>query len=262
MTALIDEAASKETVRRLFREMRMRRWKRLKRPELKPEHAAARLRWAQIYGHFTAKEWSTVKWSDECSVERGAGTETKWTFLRPIEQLEQGDVDTRRTGKSVRQMFWAGFDDDRRTELIPLYGDPNSARNGITGAIIRDLYQAQIPQFLEEGDIFMHDGASVHRAEIVKEVLKELGIEVMIWPPYSPDLNPIENLWAIMKKEIYRLYPELEHAADTETTRRALIDAAKEAWDIIDRQILCNLSLTMPHRVQAVIAANGWYTKY
>lgn len=84
----------------------------------------------------------------------------------------------------------------------------------------------------------------------------------MIWPPYSPDLNPIENLWAIMKQEIYKLYPDLEHAADTEETRQRLIMAGKEAWQAINGQILHKLSTTMPHRVKAVIAANGWYTKY
>ncbi|EDN05333.1 predicted protein [Histoplasma mississippiense (nom. inval.)] len=51
----------------------------------------------------------------------------------------------------------------------------------------------------------------------------------MPWPPYSPDLNPIENLWALLKQEIYKLHPELEHASDTVATKRALIEAAKEA---------------------------------
>ncbi len=36
-----------------------------------------------------------------------------------------------------------------------------------------------------------------------------MGIEVMEWPPYSPDLNPIENLWALLKKEAYKVYPDL-----------------------------------------------------
>lgn len=47
----------------------------------------------------------------------------------------------------------------------------------------------------------MPDGASVHRAHIVKQILAEMRIKILIWPPYSPDLNPIENLWAAMKQE-------------------------------------------------------------
>jgi len=108
----------------------------------------------------------------------------------------------------------------------------------------------------------MHDNASVHTARVVRAVLTGLGVRVMVWPPYSPDLNPIENLWALMKAEIYRLYPELEQAPDTEETLQKLIQAAKEAWWSIDQGVLRRLSLTMPKRVAAVLEAKGWYIKY
>ena len=88
----------------------------------------------------------------------------------------------------------------------------------MTARVIRDLYQAFLPEFIRPGDIFMHDNAPVHTACIIKQILEELHIQVMLWPPYSPDLNPIENLWAIMKQEIYKLHPEFEHAPDTEET--------------------------------------------
>jgi transposase len=64
----------------------------------------------------------------------------------------------------------------------------------------------------------MHDRASVHTAYIIRDLFQDMGVEVMVCPLYSPDLNPIENLWALMKAKIYKLYPELERAPDTEDT--------------------------------------------
>lgn len=49
---------------------------------------------------------------------------------------------------------------------------------------------------------------------------------------------------------------------DNDTTLAILIDTAKEAWQQIDLSVLENLSESMPRRVQAIIASNGWYTKY
>jgi transposase len=159
-------------------------------------------------------------------------------------------------------MFWAGFGERIRTNLIPLYGNPDAPRGGVDSIVIHALYRAVLPQFVTDGDIFIQDNAPVHRARIIRTLLQQMGIEVMEWPPYSPDLNPIENLWALMKQEIYKLYPELEHAPDNAETLDQLTMAAKEAWHNIRDQVLVRLSSTMPHRVEAVIGADGWYTKY
>jgi hypothetical protein len=173
--------------------MHKKKWLQRVRPELKEEHAIQRLAWANRYAHFVLEDWKQVKWSDECSVERGEGIKPIWTFRKPSEQLYNHDIKAKRTGKSVKKMFWAGFGYDIRTELVPLDGDPNSSRGGVTAKVIYDLYQDQLPGFIQAGDIFMQDNAAVHTARIIYGLLEELGVNIMIWPPYSPDLNTIES---------------------------------------------------------------------
>lgn len=159
-------------------------------------------------------------------------------------------------------MFQAGFGFDKYMGLIPLEGDPKLVCGGVTAQVISHVYEAWLPELVGLGDIFMHDGASVHTARIIRRLLNEMELEVMVWLLYSPDLNPIENLWALIKAVIYERYPELERAPDTQETLDCLIKAAKEAWHATDERVLQNLSNTMPHRVQAILSADGWYTKY
>jgi transposase len=51
--------------------------------------------------------------------------------------------------------------------------------------------------------LLLQDNASVHAAAVAKAALRQTGIlEVPGFPPYSPDLNPIEGVWALLKKRV------------------------------------------------------------
>jgi hypothetical protein len=86
----------------------------------------------------------------------------------------------------------------------------------------------------------------------------------MDWPPYSPDLNPIEHVWMRLKEGLHRRFPDI---ADTpggpENMRRRLAEVLPEIWEKdIEGDFLEQLWESMPQRVTAVIEARGWYTKY
>lgn len=265
---LLSEVSHKvkiDSIRRLLNCENLRKWRCSWRPYLTEEHAQKRLRWAVRYRHFTPEDWARVYWSDECTVERGIGVRREWSFVRPKDQPRQGQCQGLPIrNKQVKQMFWAAYSGaPRRTGLIPLFGDPNSERGGVNRFVIRDLYLRILPILIDsEHGIFQHDNAPTHTAYVVREALEEMGIEVMEWPPHSPDLNPIENLWALLKAEIYKLRPDLIHMANNDQTKEILVATAQQAWEQLELRHLEHLSETMPHRVEAIIEAQGWYTPY
>jgi hypothetical protein len=159
-------------------------------------------------------------------------------------------------------MFWAAFGHRKRTNLVPMEGDPNSARGGVTARRYIEVLKEHLPTILNFDSIFMQDNASIHTAYLVRDWFLEMGIELVDHPPYSPDLNPIENLWKLLKAKIIELYPELITMRDNDSTKELLIPAAQEAWELLEDDLLETLALGMQKRIDAIKAANGWYTKY
>ena len=141
-------------------------------------------------------------------------------------------------------------------------GDQNAKRGGVTAKVYIETLREYLPTILEHDSIFMQDNAPIHKAYKVRDFFIEEGIDVMDWPPYSPDLNPIENLWKMLKAEIDRVHPELKGMGNSATVMDFMINCAKEAWEVLAPELLNKLAEEMQKRVDAVKAANGWYTKY
>jgi len=55
----------------------------------------------------------------------------------------------------------------------------------------------------QDGFFFQHDNASPHTAQITTEILEDEEVDVITWPALSPDLNPAENLWSLIARNVY-----------------------------------------------------------
>ncbi len=105
-------------------------------------------------------------------------------------------------------------------------------------------------QLFKDADlIFQQDLASAHTAQSTKSWLNDHDVGVLDWP----DLNPIENLWGIVKRKMRNKRPK--NADELKAT-------VKETWASIPPQQCHKRITSMPRRIEAVIKAKGAPTKY
>jgi transposase len=71
------------------------------------------------------------------------------------------------------------------------------------------LEKCLIPE-LKPGKTIILDNYVIHKSERIKSLIEQAGCKILFLPPYSPDLNPIENLWANIKARIKKIANYIE----------------------------------------------------
>uniref|UniRef100_A0A2L2YHU5 Transposase, partial n=1 Tax=Parasteatoda tepidariorum TaxID=114398 RepID=A0A2L2YHU5_PARTP len=150
-------------------------------------------------------------------------------------------------------MFWGCFGYNGVGPLQPIDGMMRSEQ------YITILGKKVVPElkkrYPDGTGIFQQDLAPCHTSKIVKKFMSENQIETLEWPGNSPDINPIENLWAICKNRLLNM--------DC-TTMEKLITALIHVW-YKDTNIIndCKkLVESMPNRVQMLIKCRGDHIMY
>jgi transposase len=134
----------------------------------------------------------------------------------------------------VGQRFYA-FKSGKRTERVSWIAALKEkclfAPMTFAGACNRDLFemwlkQCLVPQ-LKPGDVIVIDNASFHHSQSIEEIVAAAGCEIWYLPPYSPDLNKIEQWWSVLKNWMRQRWDEFD-------TFRDCVDAAfKECPNMI-----------------------------
>ncbi|KAK3565088.1 hypothetical protein QTP86_033139 [Hemibagrus guttatus] len=208
------------------------------------------LTWAKEKKNRTVAQWSKVLFSDESKFCISFGNQGPRVWRKGGEAHSPSCLkSTVKFPQSV--MIWGAMSS---AAVGPLCFLKTKVTAPVYQEILENFMLPSADQLFEDADfIFQQDLAPAHTAKSTKSWLNDHGVGVLDWPANSPDLNPIENLWGIVKRKMRNKRPK---NADELTA------TVKETWASIPPQQCHKLITSMPRRIEAVIKAKGAPTEY
>lgn len=248
-------AASSRTVRRRLWDSGLKSCIPRKKPLLTTAMMRRRLDWARRYRSWTSADWCKVVFSDESTLQI-LDDRTSAVRRRVGEAYHPACVV--RTVKHPQSiMVWGSMSVHGLGRLHIVEGTMRQDQ------YIKVLENKLIPQLQDWGRslngvqlIFQQDNAPCHTARSVKTFMDANHIKLLDWPGNSPDLNPIEHMWKLLKDKMNK--------CSTSSSKRELTERLLHTWfhDEDLRQTAIRLIEGMPRRLEAVIAARGGSVKY
>jgi DDE superfamily endonuclease len=221
------------------------------------KQAKTRLAFAKKYKWWRTRHWKRVIWSDEAIFETGKRGRV-YVTRRPDEKSCQTCIKSVYRSGHMSVMIWGAIGWDYKSPLVFL--EKEESRKGICStAYLKQVLESVIFPYYDalsddskEQFIFTEDGAKIHKGKARLPQLNK-GIRGFNWPPFSPDLNPIEKVWRWMKHEITKL-------DKVPTTLEELKVVLQELWDQVNPADWHYLTERLTCKLDDVIDARGMAT--
>lgn len=196
-------------------------------------HKKKRLEFAVKYKNL---DWKSIIFTDEIAY---------WLFSKQIERWYNPDniYDIDITYKHPSKLnAWGAISYDKK--IIHVFDQTMNAD------IYVNILKTNLKNIYEADNYLIYDNDPKHTSAKAKTYLTNNEINILDFPPCSPDINPIENIWAIYKHNIAKINPKnIDQLKQTMLTE----------WNNIDQEIIRNSIDSMPVRLQKIIIAKGSY---
>ena len=150
------------------------------------------------------EQWNLVHFSDESKSNLFAFDGKRFVRRKNGERLFPQRVKKNCEIWRGSVMVWGMISSAEVGPIVRFHGNINAS-------VYKELRQHALLHLRKgtvETPIFMKDNAPCHKAKTVLSFHEEEGIAIMKWPPQSPDMNPMENIWNIIGEKAQNINPQ------------------------------------------------------
>ena len=207
--------------------------------------------YAKMYRNEPMTFWNKVLWTDESKFNLFGSDGKVMVWRTPREELDpKCTVPTvKHGGGNVK--VWGCFSTAGVGRLVFIEGN-------MTGQMYADILEGNLFQSVKQLKLGKHwimqqDNDPKHRSRLVTNWLDKKKIKRLFWPPFSPDLNPIEHIWDEMERRM-----KTQHPKNVKELKQALL----HVWNNIEKDVLKKLVDSVPNRLREVLKMRGYPTRY
>jgi len=245
---------SPRTIRRTLHRQGLTARKAMKKPLLTKRHRKNRLDFAMAHQDWVLHDWRQVIFSDETKINRYWSDGKKWNWSRGKDSYNESNISGTMKFGGGSLMAWGCITSEGPGFLTKIDVKLDS---GLYCNILNDEFLQTCAYFDLDSTkvIFQQDNDPKHTSKKVKKWLSDHNINVLQWPSQSPDLNPIEHIWVLLKRKL-NMYE------NPPSGMLELWERVSNEWEAITKEDCLNVIDSMPSRIQSVLQAKGSYTKY
>ncbi|UYV84668.1 Transposase [Cordylochernes scorpioides] len=235
----LDHSSSTRTISRRLVANGLHSCRPLRRLPLTPPNRRQRLEWCRARSTWMTESHRVV-FSDESRFCLSSDSRRVRVWRRRGERSNPAAIVERPTVRQRGIMVWGAIAYDSRSPLLRIQGTMTAQR--YVDDVLRQVtlpYLQGVPNAL-----YQQDNARPHTARISQQALQD--VQMLPWPPYSPDLSPIKHVWDIIGRRL--------HALPQPRSEDELWQMVEREWRAIPQDAIRTLIDSLPRRVAACIA--------